>query len=397
MLILGLSSLYKDHIAAALVRDGAIEAALENYKLQPDAPRGIPEAAIQYCLSKGNVTWGDIDAVAIASAPFRGWGRRAFSRHSLSPVAPVVTAYQQGKELSRLAKEWTYIRIFRQRLHGRHKVISLDHHCCHAASAFFLSPFHKALILTLDGEGDGNAGLRAVGEDSKIRAQETIPYSNSIGWVYSLVTERLGMRSSDKWEHLAEILRAIEPALERKLDYCRANPPDPVKQPVTSAVVTAYVSRVELELATIRGGVRRLKDQLRDRPGLTNEILEIESWILRRRSGVARPKLTAQDEQALGDWFVSKMGFSYSETRQRLAEMQRSVSGKGAPNKKIETLKLLDARICNGWSYQELARRMCDCGSSQHADYCADRIRKRVGELVAFLKNYGIEYSRPAK
>jgi hypothetical protein len=209
--------------------------------------------------------------------------------------------------------------------------------------------------------------------------------------------ERFGMRSSDKWEHLAEILRAIEPALERKLDYCRANPPDPVKQPVTSAVVTAYVFRVELELATIRGGVRRLKDQLRDRPGLTNEILEIESWILRRRSGVARPKLTAQDEQALGDWFVSKMGFSYSETRQRLAEMQRSVSGKGAPNKKIETLKLLDARICNGWSYQELARRMCDCGSSQHADYCADRIRKRVGELVAFLKNYGIEYSRPAK
>jgi carbamoyltransferase len=205
MLILGLSSLYKDHTSAALVCDGAIEAALENYKLQTNAPRGIPEAAIQYCLSKGNVTWGDINAVAIASAPFRGWGRRAFSRHCLSPVAPVVTAYQQGKELSRFAKEWTYIRIFRQHLHGRHKVISLDHHCCHAASAFFLSPFHKALILTLDGEGDGNAGLLAVGEDSKIRAQDTIAYSNSIGWVYSLVTDLLGFIPS-KEEHKTQWL-----------------------------------------------------------------------------------------------------------------------------------------------------------------------------------------------
>jgi predicted NodU family carbamoyl transferase len=45
MLILGLSSLKSD-TAAALVRDGAIEAAIENHKLQPSVPRGIPEAAI---------------------------------------------------------------------------------------------------------------------------------------------------------------------------------------------------------------------------------------------------------------------------------------------------------------------------------------------------------------
>ena len=104
MLILGLSSLFKNETAAALVRDGAIEAALENYKLQPTVPRGIPEAAIQYCLSKGGVTWSDIDVVAVASDPFRGWVRRAFSRRRLSLFAPVATSYQQGKELSRFAK-----------------------------------------------------------------------------------------------------------------------------------------------------------------------------------------------------------------------------------------------------------------------------------------------------
>jgi carbamoyltransferase len=199
MLILGLSSLFKYDTAAVLVRDGAIEAAIENHKLQPSAPRGIPEDAIKYCLSKGGVTWGDIDVVAIAADPFRGWGRRAFSRR-LSPVAPVATGYQQGKELSRFAKEWTDIRILRQRVKGTQKVVSLDHHSCHAASAFFLSPFDKALILTLDGEGDGKAGLLADGEGSQIRVRDTISYSNSIGWLYSRMTDLLGFIPS-KEEH----------------------------------------------------------------------------------------------------------------------------------------------------------------------------------------------------
>ena len=69
MLILGLSSLFKNGTAATLVRDGAVDSALENYKLQPNVTRGIPEAAIQNCLWKGGVTWSDIDVVAIASDP----------------------------------------------------------------------------------------------------------------------------------------------------------------------------------------------------------------------------------------------------------------------------------------------------------------------------------------
>src|SRR5690242_10906386 len=107
MLILGLSSLFKGETAATLMRDGIIEAAIENYKLQPGSSRGIPEAAIQYCLSRASASWNDIDALAIASGPFRGWTRRAFSGQRVSLMAPIATAYQQGKELRRLGKEWT--------------------------------------------------------------------------------------------------------------------------------------------------------------------------------------------------------------------------------------------------------------------------------------------------
>jgi len=205
MVILGLSALFKNETAAALLRDGSIVAAFENSKLQPAAPRGIPEAAIQYCLTKGEVSWSDIDVLAIASDPASGWRRRAFSGRRLSLLAPVASSYQQGKELSRLAKEWTYVRILRQRLQGTHKLVNVDHHSCHAASAFYLSPFEKALILTLDGEGDGRAGLVAIGNGSQIQIQDSISYSNSIGWLYSQVTDMLGFAAS-KEEHKTQWL-----------------------------------------------------------------------------------------------------------------------------------------------------------------------------------------------
>ncbi len=204
MLILGISS-FKNDTAAALMRDGVIEAAIENAKLQPAQPRGIPETAIQFCLGQGSLSWDELDVVAIASQPAHGWSRRAISRPRLSPLAPLSTAYQQGKELGRFAWEWTAMRSLRQRITDPRKIVTIDHHSCHAASAFFLSPFEKALLLTLDGEGDGGGGLIAVGEGTRIRRLQAIPFADSVGWIYSRVTDLLGFAPS-KEEHKTQWL-----------------------------------------------------------------------------------------------------------------------------------------------------------------------------------------------
>jgi carbamoyltransferase len=205
MLILGLSS-FKNDTAAALMRDGAIEAAIENDKLQRSlSSRCVPDAAIQFCLEKGSVSWNDLDVIAVASKPARGWTRRALSRPRLSPLEPVATTYQEGKELGRFAWELTALRSLRQRLINPDKVVTLEHHDCHAASAFFLSPFDKALILTLDGEGDGTAGMLATGEGNKIRSLKTISFANSVGWIYSRITDLIGFIPS-KDEHKTQWL-----------------------------------------------------------------------------------------------------------------------------------------------------------------------------------------------
>lgn len=260
MLILGLSSLDTGHTAAALVRDGHIEAAIENYKLQPNASGGIPEAAIQYCLSKSNVNWNDIDVIAIASNSFHGWRRRAFSRRCFSAIAPVASGYQQGKELSRLAREWNALRIVRQRLQDTHKVVSLDHHCCHAASAFFLSSFDKALILTLDDEGDGKAGLLAVGDGNQIRVLDAMSCSNSIGWLYSRVTDLLGFIPS-KDEHKTQWLGLGGAPVHEDVFLCILRPPREVfpkldqryfRRDLTGTLVPSQLLFDELRLPCVK-------------------------------------------------------------------------------------------------------------------------------------------------
>jgi carbamoyltransferase len=191
MLILGISG-FKTDAAAALMRDGTVVAAIENQKLQSGLVQRIPEAAIQFCLDEGKVSWADLDMVAVASNPSRGWRRRAFSRAYFSAGSPFDTAYREGREAVRFAREWSSVRALRRRAKESQRVVFIDHHACHAAAAFFLSSFDKALILTLDGEGDGRGGTIATGDGNRIRMQESAPFSDSTGRIYSCVTEAIG-------------------------------------------------------------------------------------------------------------------------------------------------------------------------------------------------------------
>ena len=188
---LGLSPFKRD-AAAALFEDGVIKAAIENDKLARTQTVGVPEAAIRFCLEKQGVKWTRLDAVAIAGQPFQAWRRRAWARARLSPLSPVATAFHEANELGTLARELNQVRMLSKADGPPARILSFDHHLCHAASAFFLSPFDRALVLTLDEEGDGRSGMLSVGEGTSLRVLRTIPFPHSLAWIYSQVTRFLG-------------------------------------------------------------------------------------------------------------------------------------------------------------------------------------------------------------
>lgn len=69
-----------------------------------------------------------------------------------------------------------------------------DHHRCHAAGAYYCSPFDEALVITLDGGGDGLDGSVYLGKGNKMELLMEIPHFQSPGTMYSAITHDLGFK-----------------------------------------------------------------------------------------------------------------------------------------------------------------------------------------------------------
>jgi carbamoyltransferase len=71
----------------------------------------------------------------------------------------------------------------------------VEHHLCHASSAFHLSPFTESAILTVDAQGDGLASGIYRGEGAKITLEKGYRFPRtSIGHFYDCIGEFVGFR-----------------------------------------------------------------------------------------------------------------------------------------------------------------------------------------------------------
>jgi carbamoyltransferase len=99
----------------------------------------------------------------------------------------------------------------------------MEHHPAHAASAFLVSPFDRAAILSVDYVGEFASTWLGIGEGTQIRRIESSNYPNSLGVFYSAITDYLGfLRASDEYkvmglasygqpEYYEDIKRIIRP------------------------------------------------------------------------------------------------------------------------------------------------------------------------------------------
>jgi carbamoyltransferase len=191
--ILGLSGLAHDSAAALLSDDGIVAAMEESKLVRRRTAAGIPREAIRFCLERAGTRWAGVECVAVASRPVRTWVRQAWMRAKLTPFAPVPSGYYQTKALGELGRELNNGRLLEMLGESPHlKVLHLEHHVCHSASAFYASDAERALVLTLDEQGDGRSGSIAIGEGNRLRVLESIPFPHSPAWIFSQITDLIG-------------------------------------------------------------------------------------------------------------------------------------------------------------------------------------------------------------
>src|SRR5437588_2668056 len=218
MMVLGIS---ETHCAtAAILRDGAVVgcASEERFtRLKNDA--GYPRLAIDALLREVGLRADQVDCVALA-------GRHAYAREWMNRVLHD-TAYARQYDGVRLAGprgglarrarklgarlglsepargKFTLSESERLGLVTGHlglgadRVVTLDHHACHAAAAYFGSPFAgaPALVLTNDNSGDGLCATASSGQGTALQRHEAAPSApGSLGSFYSFVTLLLGMK-----------------------------------------------------------------------------------------------------------------------------------------------------------------------------------------------------------
>src|SRR5215469_1263794 len=198
MRILGLSAFYHDS-AAALVEDGRIVAAAQQERFtrrKHDA--SFPDEAIRYCLQACNVDLDQIDQIVFFEKPLIKFERlletylanapRGFQSFQLAmPVWIKEKLFQRPnleKALAALAPSGS--------VEG--KLLFAGHHQSHAASAFFLSPFEEAVVLTMDGVGEWATTSVSVGRHNKLEPAQEIHWPHSIGLLYSAFTYYTGFK-----------------------------------------------------------------------------------------------------------------------------------------------------------------------------------------------------------
>jgi carbamoyltransferase len=160
MVIIGIGGLLGE-TACAVLKDGSILAAVEERKLtRARHTGGIPEQSLSFCLKQAGVTAAQVDYVSL--------------------VRPLAAGPEPSLHIE-----------LRQRF-ANAELVLVDHHLAHAASAYYVSPFADATVLTLDRAGDFRCGARWVASGTHLQMERELYYPDSLGHVFGRVTELLG-------------------------------------------------------------------------------------------------------------------------------------------------------------------------------------------------------------
>src|SRR5262245_14482884 len=200
MYILTISGHQRD-AASALLKDGRVVAAIEEEKLVRvkhigiSQCGGLPYEAIGYCLESAGVGIDDIDYVTYYVKPLRLLNRQSkFHERFISEKSPEAQDHKAAS-VNEYHDRLRTLHLIRRLSSQRSKVIAIDHQLAHAASSFYLSGFDRAAILILGGKGDYTTIAAGIGAGRKIRLLKRVEFPNSLGWVYSLISDYLGFRT----------------------------------------------------------------------------------------------------------------------------------------------------------------------------------------------------------
>jgi carbamoyltransferase len=190
--VLGLNAYHGD-AAAALIVDGELVAAAEEERFnRVKHCAGFPAHAARWCLESAGVGAAELDHVAIGRDPRANAGHKVLQTLRRRPSLGYLKTRFENAARVRDVREDLAAALGMEASELRATGHRVEHHLAHAASAFYVSPFEEAAVLTLDGFGDFASTMIAKGEGARLEVLERVLFPHSLGIFYTAVTQWLG-------------------------------------------------------------------------------------------------------------------------------------------------------------------------------------------------------------
>jgi carbamoyltransferase len=193
MIILGLNAYHADS-SAAIFKDGILIAATEEERFRRIKHwAGFPSEAIKFCLKEAGVTLQEVDHICIGRDPkAKFWRKVKFVLKNVGKRNTLLSdRLKNSKKIASIESELAAISGLSEAV-IKPKVVNVEHHRSHLASAFFASPFDEAAILSIDGSGDFTTTMIAVGKGNQIEVLDSVDFPVSAGLFYTAFTQYLG-------------------------------------------------------------------------------------------------------------------------------------------------------------------------------------------------------------
>ena len=194
MIILGLNAYHADSSAAIFVNGELLVATEEERFRRVKHWAGFPSEAIRFCLKEANCSLEDVTAITIGRDPSAKRDRKArfVIRHPRAAWSMWSQRSANKDDIEKLHERFEEVEPGVDTQMVQAKILFIEHHRSHLASAFFSSPFEEAAVLSIDGSGDFTTTMMARGKGTDIEVLDSLDFPASVGLFYTAFTQYLG-------------------------------------------------------------------------------------------------------------------------------------------------------------------------------------------------------------
>lgn len=190
MFVLGLNIFHGDS-SACILKDGVMIAAAEEERfVRIKHWAGFPKMSIDWCLSEAQISIAEVDHIAINQDPKANLTKKLIYLFKNPPNLDMLIGRIQNK-IERLNLKKYFEKEF-PNASFKGSFHSIEHHTCHLSSAFHVSPYDNAAILSIDGFGDFASTTWGYGKGIDINIDDRVYFPHSLGIFYMMITQFLG-------------------------------------------------------------------------------------------------------------------------------------------------------------------------------------------------------------